>query len=331
MADFCRMHETAKKGHRMSRARTLGLASVATTSVIMALTFGCGGGQSRGGTSGGDEGDGFRGDLTVENRSSHDVCRIRLDMAGDARFVEDVDLPSGGSTTIAISGAPERLIITECGNERSLFGNPLNFFGSAIGDAEYPSDWTHERLVLHDAGDAPQGDFDSLALNPRPMSEWLFFTESDPALSSTFHELLVAHASQAGWSETFERTWSLNEWNVQRNQRTGIILGRTHQAVGFARWSDGHCTMQVFGFAEGHDGSSFDGNVRFDGTSTQLPIPCAILDHASGGGEASDAATGGSCSNTCDSASDGECDDGGPGAAYSVCELGTDCADCGAR
>jgi hypothetical protein len=37
------------------------------------------------------------------------------------------------------------------------------------------------------------------------------------------------------------------------------------------------------------------------------------------------------CINTCDWAADGFCDDGGPGADYSVCELGTDCADCGPR
>ena len=30
-------------------------------------------------------------------------------------------------------------------------------------------------------------------------------------------------------------------------------------------------------------------------------------------------------------ASDGYCDDGGPGSQYSLCELGTDCADCGSR
>jgi|GEM_PF-5978052 hypothetical protein len=40
---------------------------------------------------------------------------------------------------------------------------------------------------------------------------------------------------------------------------------------------------------------------------------------------------GGSCRDTCRWAHDGVCDDGGEGAAYSVCERGTDCADCGAR
>lgn len=38
-----------------------------------------------------------------------------------------------------------------------------------------------------------------------------------------------------------------------------------------------------------------------------------------------------SCTNTCMHANDGECDDGGPNSLYSVCTLGTDCSDCGAR
>ena len=40
---------------------------------------------------------------------------------------------------------------------------------------------------------------------------------------------------------------------------------------------------------------------------------------------------GDQCTNTCQWANDGECDDGEPGAAYSGCDCGTDCADCGAR
>ena len=37
------------------------------------------------------------------------------------------------------------------------------------------------------------------------------------------------------------------------------------------------------------------------------------------------------CTDTCVWAMDGECDDGGPGSAYSLCDLGTDCTDCGPR
>lgn len=37
------------------------------------------------------------------------------------------------------------------------------------------------------------------------------------------------------------------------------------------------------------------------------------------------------CSNTCESANDGVCDDGGNNALFGTCDLGTDCADCEAR
>lgn len=37
------------------------------------------------------------------------------------------------------------------------------------------------------------------------------------------------------------------------------------------------------------------------------------------------------CTDTCAFAHDGECDDGGPASLYDVCELGTDCGDCGPR
>ena len=37
------------------------------------------------------------------------------------------------------------------------------------------------------------------------------------------------------------------------------------------------------------------------------------------------------CNNSCEWANDGVCDDGGPGARYDVCDLGTDCSDCDTR
>ena len=37
------------------------------------------------------------------------------------------------------------------------------------------------------------------------------------------------------------------------------------------------------------------------------------------------------CSEGCGWSSDNDCDDGGPGAEYSLCSLGSDCQDCGSR
>ena len=48
-----------------------------------------------------------------------------------------------------------------------------------------------------------------------------------------------------------------------------------------------------------------------------------------GGSGATGAAAGSGCTNTCQHANDGECDDGRPGSITSLCGAGTDCADCG--
>ena len=68
----------------------------------------------------------------------------------------------------------------------------------------------------------------------------------------------------------------------------------------------------------------------------------ACEDGSCGSGDASEKASGTTageseaeesplCSNACSFADDGTCDDCGPGSDYSLCELGTDCADCGPR
>ncbi len=48
-----------------------------------------------------------------------------------------------------------------------------------------------------------------------------------------------------------------------------------------------------------------------------------------GGGDVDDFTS--ICFDYCEFAYDGECDDGGPGAAYAVCDFGSDCYDCGER
>ena len=321
------------------RGTWLGIACLLAVVPTAALTLACGGGGGgREGSSGG-EGDGYRGELTIENRSSHDICHIMIEQSGDGMVAEDVSLSAGGTTTVDLEGDPERMFLTECGGQNILFGHAMNFFGTAIGDAQYPGTWAHDRLVLFDEGSVEEGPYATEELSPRPVSQWIFFEESDASLSSEFHDILTSHASSAGWREEFEFTWAINDWNIVRNRRTGIIIERTRNGVGFARWPDGHCTAQVFGYVQAHDGSDF-GATRFQGTSTQLPMPCAALDYASGNGGGGGGASsgggstgggGGGCSNTCSSSGDGECDDGGPGSLYDVCALGTDCDDCGPR
>ena len=68
--------------------------------------------------------------------------------------------------------------------------------------------------------------------------------------------------------------------------------------------------------------------------STSDIATCAAIEQAcpellSSGSNGPPAADG--CDDTCSDAMDGFCDDGGPGAFFDLCALGTDCSDCGPR
>ena len=47
--------------------------------------------------------------------------------------------------------------------------------------------------------------------------------------------------------------------------------------------------------------------------------------------DASSPQFGDTCESSCTHSGDGDCDDGGPGASYGLCALGSDCEDCGSR
>jgi len=308
-----------------------------------AITGGCGGmGAAGTSTPSGAVG----GQVTVENRSQLDICSLMM-MSGDSTIEQSVELHAGQSVQVDIAGDTNRMYLTECGGARTLYGHPMNWLGTPQGRTELLQGLRHDRIVLYAPGEAPSdaSDHRAVELNPRPVADWIFFTPySDASLAESLQAALVAKATQESWTETFAFSLPLSDWNVLRNRHTGIVTGRSVQAAGFARWPDGHCTMQAFGYEQSYDGSDFSGALRV-GTSTQLEIPCAALDYAAGvagGGSGTTASRGnasgstatagnGACSNTCSSSNDGECDDGGPRSQYSVCALGSDCADCGAR
>jgi hypothetical protein len=61
-----------------------------------------------------------------------------------------------------------------------------------------------------------------------------------------------------------------------------------------------------------------------DANFSGIPPGCDVYASPGGGAE------GGACADgSCEWRGDGECDDGGAGAAYGLCAAGTDCADCG--
>ena len=97
---------------------------------------------------------------------------------------------------------------------------------------------------------------------------------------------------------------------VYENQ---FVDGYVHLSQTGGRWPTGDYTLE------------FDVNIT-DGTSnTILVLEARVGDLDDGGGSS------GLCTDTCIFAYDGECDDGGTGALFDLCDLGSDCSDCGAR
>ena len=65
---------------------------------------------------------------------------------------------------------------------------------------------------------------------------------------------------------------------------------------------------------------------RIEDDLIEYDIPTACGEEIGSG-----SSTLGMCDDSCTFAMDGECDDGGPDSDTSVCDLGTDCSDCGPR
>jgi hypothetical protein len=77
-----------------------------------------------------------------------------------------------------------------------------------------------------------------------------------------------------------------------------------------------------------------DGNLCTIDTCSELG--CENIPVFCGSGETCDSSTGiclgeGLCEDSCFTSNDDVCDDGGTGALFSICALGTDCSDCGVR
>jgi hypothetical protein len=76
--------------------------------------------------------------------------------------------------------------------------------------------------------------------------------------------------------------------------------------------------------------ANLDTNGYVDVVVKGFGVSCGSGQSGAGGGGGS-SSSGGGCSNACQYANDGECDDGGAGATTDACAFGSDCGDCGPR
>jgi len=288
------------------------------------MLSGCffGGGHAT--NNGGSDDDVFTGTLTFTNQTSEPLCGVEFVQGEQStRHMDRVE--PGASFEIEVHEEQPDVFITSCDGSGFLYSLHVAFHSSTYVFSETEPQTFQER-------------FDYLRQQNRMTTGPVL---DDAGVQAQLQAAIVAKAQEDHWADTPSVTLIAGqEWGVIRHRLTGVIIRRRIAGVVGQRYPDGHCMIQVHTFTQAHDGSDFSEPVRFESTAGALNAGCTMVDwmeaQAGGGGGAAAASPaassgGGSCSNTCSSANDNECDDGGPGAEYSVCALGTDCADCGAR
>lgn len=80
-----------------------------------------------------------------------------------------------------------------------------------------------------------------------------------------------------GWKEQPQEVRIIStKWNIQRNERTGVVTMRTLDAV-VASTRDGKCIAQEFSFAQDHDGTQFQKEIYLLGVGGQRDINCKCI------------------------------------------------------
>lgn len=98
---------------------------------------------------------------------------------------------------------------------------------------------------------------------------------SNPAVEKEMVEVMKNKASRDGWKETFSKAKIIDkDWYVARSEYTGIILYRTINAWVYAKWPDGHCTVQEFNFKQDWNGNAWSKVLEFNGVGNQTVIDC---------------------------------------------------------
>jgi len=99
---------------------------------------------------------------------------------------------------------------------------------------------------------------------------------TDATLEAKILKVTQTYGKKNGWSETFTKVKIKSEgWNIIRNSVSGIIVGRSIDAYVYAVWPDGHCTYQIFGFSQSHDGTKYMDNTYFQGVGDQEDCDCS--------------------------------------------------------
>ncbi|GEM_PF-2436509 len=99
----------------------------------------------------------------------------------------------------------------------------------------------------------------------------------DAELEAEVVKAINKNARRNGWKEIFHSAKIKSDsWYIIRHKNSGVIMGRSISAYCFAKWPDGHCTVQVFFFKQQYDGSKYMKKLLYYGlkSGSQEKIDC---------------------------------------------------------
>ena len=81
--------------------------------------------------------------------------------------------------------------------------------------------------------------------------------QKDAEMEAKILDAIRYTAGQNGWKEDFQKIKIITragDWNIYRQEYTGLVLRRSVWAYAYAQWPDGHCTVQSFEFSQESQG-----------------------------------------------------------------------------
>ncbi|GAA4470168.1 hypothetical protein GCM10023093_30920 [Nemorincola caseinilytica] len=68
---------------------------------------------------------------------------------------------------------------------------------------------------------------------------------------------------------------SSEDWDVRRNELTGVVLNRVIRGNVYAIWPDGHCGYLEMSFVQNHDGTNFQNALYYNSIGGQYDLDCS--------------------------------------------------------
>lgn len=254
--------------------------------------------HARGGsTTGSEESGGGGRTWSFTNYTAGPICQVWLrGNRMDSQAFHDAPIQVGETVSLALDvDTVDYVFATDCSEPRQLL---TGFVDSVSNPGRHPLTISNSSIALVDPSTATPDLSSSYVLQVAPSTPEQLVEDTlsmrwggqvpsiapDAALAADGLERARAMVRQNGWSETHLFAFLATDGWVNQEQLqvgwfgTSIGVGaRAFEVFVGARWPDGACGLQNYGFTQEGDGVTWTGPIR-PAVGAFAPIPCSILE-----------------------------------------------------